>query len=176
MLTLIRSRAGRLLALALAILTLIAGALAATPRPAAALGEPPGGTVVQARAGVLYPATSIATTTYTASPRTVGGVDLSFVQRSFTGDYFVTADFPTTGTLTATLELSADATNWATALHTYNNGATLVRSAAQQVVITGDGTAYLSAPLAGSYARLKLEPSTAVTTTVNVVLKNTGGN
>lgn len=169
------SRRVRLLALALAALIAAATVLFVAPQPAAALGEPGGGTVVTARTGVLYPATSIEAVTNTASPRTVGGVDLSLVRNYYAGDYFITADFPTTGTLTATLEFSADQSNWATALHTYNNGATLV-TASKQVVITNDGTAYISSPLAGSYARIKLDPSTAVTATVNLVLKNTGGN
>lgn len=175
MVSILSHRSGRLLALLLAVLIVAATVLFAAPRQAAALGEPPGGTVVLARTGVLYPATSISVVTNTASPRTVGGVDLSRVRDYYAGDYFITADFPTTGTLTATLEFSADGTNWTTALHTYNNGATLV-TAAKQVVITNDGTAYISSPVAGSYARIKLDPSTAVTATVNLVLKNTGGN
>lgn len=175
MVSILKHRSARWLSLALALLIALAAFLVATPRPAAALGDPDGGTVVAARTGVLYPATSISVVTNTASPRTVGGVDLSLVRNYYAADYFITADFPTTGTLTATLEFSADATNWTTALHTYNNGATLVQTA-KQVVITNDGTAYISSPVAGSYARIKLDPSTAVTASVNVVLKNTGGN
>jgi hypothetical protein len=175
----IRSVRGQVALLAMGMLLIIAlFALGLSfVSPVAAVGEPGAGTVIGSRVGALYPATALtgSGTVQSASPRTVGGVDLSNVRYYYAVDLFVTADFASTGTLTATVQLSADGTNWADAYQLIDSG-TSTASVPYRVVITGDGTQYLTLPVSGQFVRVSLQRTAAVTPTVNIHLKNTGGN
>jgi hypothetical protein len=164
--------AGLLVAFALALIVSVQSAT-----PVAAVGEPGPGTVIGSRLGVLYGPTALtgSGSANTASPRTVSGVDLSLVRYYYAADIFITADFATSGTLTGTVQFSADGANWADAYHLIDSGSATA-SIPYRVVITNDGTGYVTVPAAGQFVRVRLDRSASVTPTVNIHLKNTGGN
>jgi hypothetical protein len=171
---------------------LLAGSVAAS-QP----GEPQPGTVQGLRGPSLFWEGVIAgsVTTYTTSPRTQFGTDVSMVWMYHSADIFVTADITPSGRITVTPQLSVDQVNWADAKYTYvadtllstttvisTSGVTTattttamdsaVTEATYQIVMTADGTDYLRMPVAGRYIRFKIEHSDVVTPTISVLLRN----
>ena len=171
---------------------LLAGSVAAS-QP----GEPQPGTVQGLRGPSLFWQGVIAGSvpTYTTSPRTQFGTDVSVVWMYNSADIFVTADITPSGRITVTPQFSVDQSNWTDATYTYvadtlasttsvitSTGKTTattttsmssaVTEAIYRIIMTADGTDYLRVPLAGKYLRFKIEHSGAVTPTINVLLRN----
>ena len=135
--------------------------------------------VVQAQAPASNQVTvDVLASTYIATATVNSGVpnvdaqgrDVSLTAGWKAVDIFVTGDVSGTATLTATMQVSADGLNWANANYEYWNGSA-IGTKTQQRVISADGTAYLSAPLAGEYWRVQLTTTGGVTTTVKATLR-----
>ena len=187
-----RSSLGVVVLLVVLMGLLLAGSVAAS-QP----GEPLPGTVQGVRGPSLFWEGVIAgsVTTYTISPRTQFGTDVSMVWMYHSADIFVTADITPSSYLTITPQFSVDQINWADATYTYvadtlasttsvvtgTEGMTAttttsmnstVTEATYQILMSNDGTDYLRLPLAGKYLRFKIEHSDMVTPTINVLLRN----
>jgi hypothetical protein len=161
-------------------------------------GEPLPGTVQGIRGpNVFWNGTVIAgsTVTYTDAPKTSYGSDISLVWLYHSADIFVTADISPSSYITITPQFSADQSNWTDATYTYvadtlgsttsvvtSTGLTTattttsmssaVTEAIYRITMSADGTDYLRIPLAGKYLRFKIEHSSTVTPTINVMLRN----
>lgn len=172
----------RLLSLVLVALIVLTGTLAVQPAAQANENQPSPATVKNSVSGTLYPATALSSTgtVNTASPRTVSNRDLSYLPQFGAVDLFVTADFASTGTLTALVQFSNDATNWADCYRripeTVATGPDSTISETCTVILTADGTGYISVPMAGQYMRLAMTRTASVTPTVQLFAKNTAGN
>lgn len=148
------------------LVALVAYGLATTPAARA-----DSGTVVGIVTKSLQNATYITTTTTT--PRVVGSDNNAWLTKDYhAAELFVTADFTTTGVLTATVQSSPDGVNWVDGFYIADDG-DVVNA---QVVITNDGGGMIRYPLAGYYTRLSLVPSAGVTATVQMTLRNNGGS
>lgn len=150
-------------------LVMILAALGFLPQGAAAIGEPPAGTVNSVQNYEMYAATAIITDgTYYG--------DAQHWQQWNSVDVFVTVDVTGTATLTVTPQVSADGTNFADAYHTYltwtDDATATVTEADYQVVMTADGTEYIRLPMAGRYMRAKVEVSGDLTPTITAVTRN----
>lgn len=153
--------------LALAAAALLAVGVARTEQASAApLGAPAAATYVTIEDRLMQPGTAAITTT-AYSPSSLAGKDPRIINGWAGGDAFINADFATTGTLTATVQFSADGTNWATGVNTNASGTEVTL----QEVITNDGDGMVHIPMAGQYVRFKLEPSASVTPTIRLVLR-----
>lgn len=140
-------------------------------------------------------ASGITQTTYTDSPKTVYGTDVSLHWLYHSVDVFVTADVSGTDTITVTPQLSADASNWADVTYTYianslTSSTTVITSTGlttattttsssdipteqtYQIVLSSDTTDYLRIPLAGKYVRFKIETGGTVTPTIKALFRN----
>jgi hypothetical protein len=108
---------------------------------------------------------SLVTVAATAvAPSSLQGRDPRVTRTWPGGEFYVTADVSTTGTLTTTFQTSLDGTNW-TNLNQVNPQGTVVPV---RVVQTADGTAYVSIPFAGPYTRPVIEASADITASVRV--------
>jgi hypothetical protein len=140
-------------------------------------GDPQNGKPVNWSTQTFYPATQITTTAtkYSASPRTLNGIDISKVPQWSVAEVFVTADVSGTVTLTVTPQLSSDAINWASAYWNTISGTT-VTAQPYRVVLSADGSGYVRVPIVGEYLRFAIDSSATasqtVTATVKVTLKN----
>jgi len=116
--------------------------------------------------------TYIATATVNSAwPNVDGqGRDVSMTAGWQSVDIFVTGDVSGTATLTATMQVSADGTNWTNAAYEYWTGSA-IGTKTQQRAISADGTAYMTAPLAGEYWRVSLQTTGGVTTTVKATMR-----
>lgn len=155
---------------AAALMLCVAIAMLLTPGPApVAQAQAPASN--QMTVDVLA-ATYIATSTVNSAAPNVDseGRDVSKTAGWGSVDIFVTGDVSGTATLTATMQVSADGTNWTNANYEYWTGSA-IGTKTQQRVITADGTAYLTAPLAGEYWRVSLQTTGGVTTTVKATLR-----
>lgn len=174
------------------LLALAGGVAASQP------GEPLPGTVY----GIRGPSTvwngeviAGSTVTYTSAPKYIAGVDASLVWLYHSADIFVTADITPSSYVTITPQFSVDQSNWTDATYTYvadtlasvtsvitSTGLTTattttsmnsaVTEATYRLTFSADGTDYLRVPLAGKYMRLKIEHTSSVTPTINVLLRN----
>lgn len=120
----------------------------------------------------VYAAASISGTTVNTSAPNIDAEarDVSLTTGWKTVDVFVTADVASSGTLTATVQVSADGTNWADADYEYWTGSA-IGTRTQQRVMTADGTEVITLPLAGERWRVKLTTTAPVTTTVMATLR-----
>lgn len=121
----------------------------------------------------LYAATAVtgSGTANTAQPKTdAAGRNLADTTGWSVADVFVTTDIATSGTLTATVQFSADGVNWASADYEY--GASSISTQTHRRVMTADGTEYLQVPIAGQYLRVQMQRSASMTNTVMVVYRN----
>lgn len=157
----------RLFPALLALVTVAAAALlyAGALHTPLARATPAAADYVTVEDRLMYPATSIATVTY--SPSSLGGRDPRVITGWAGGDAFITADFATTGTLTTTVQFSADGASWADAKLTAADGSEV----ALGEVITDDGTGMVHIPVGGQYVRFKLDPSASVTPSIRLVLR-----
>jgi hypothetical protein len=151
-----------LIALALAVL------LTPGPTPAAQAQEPASSQMTVD----VVDATYIATATVNSAWPNVDseGRDVTRSAGWGTVDIFVTGDVSGTATLTATMQVSADGTNWTNANYEYWTGSA-IGTKTQQRAISADGTAYMTVPLAGEYWRVSLQTTGGVTTTVKATLR-----
>lgn len=158
---------------------LILGLTFAVALPAQQAGANAGavgsGSLQSIRVGQLVAPTALSGsgTSFSTIATTPGNV--SEVRRYYSGDIFVVADFATTGTLTATLQFCATSDTDTCADATYqipNDANTGVVNVARSVTLTADGAAYLTAPVAGQYWRVRLVRDATVTPRVEVVLRN----
>jgi len=140
-------------------------------------GEPVPGAVSGIATYTFYPQTQVITgdgllgTVYSASPRTVFGIDVSRTRFWHSADAFITVDVLAGSQATVTAQLSNDASNWAEATYSWPEADS--REAANHFLnFSADDTGYLRLPLAGEYLRFMLEYSGTVTTTINVTLRN----
>jgi hypothetical protein len=151
-------------------------------QPAAAIGEPPAGSVSGYVSYTLYPETALtgSDTVYSASPRTFAGEDVSNVAEFNSVDVCTTVDIATTGTITVTPQFTNfgdnRATNryWADASYDYWTGSA-VSAQDYQTELTADGADCIRVPVIGEYLRLKVEHTDAMTPTIRVTLRNNGG-
>lgn len=175
-----------LVALALA---LTGGVLAGDP------GEPQPGTVRGLGGPHTFHSAVVTTTTYTPSPKTVFGQDVSLMWLYHSADVFVSVDVSGTDTITVTPQFSADASNFADVTYTYianslSSTTTVITSTGlttattttsssdtpteqtYRIVLSSDTTDYLRIPLAGKYMRFKIETGGTVTPTIKVLYRN----
>lgn len=123
--------------------------------------------------GTLYPATAGtgAATVYSSSPKLdASGRNLASTVGWSVADVFITTDIATSGSLTATVQFSADNVNWASADYEYGDSS--IATQTHRRVMTADGTEYLQVPIAGEYLRVSLQRSASMTNTVVVVYRN----
>jgi len=177
----------------LALVIGLAGSVAAS-QP----GEPLPGTVVGLRGPDTFWNGAVvagSTVTYTSSPKTIFGADVSLTWLYHSADVFVTVDITPSATITVTPQYSADASNWVDATYTYiadtlasttavitSTGLTTATTttsvsstpteATYQIVLSADSSDYLRVPLAGKYLRFKIEHDDTVTPTVKVLFRN----
>jgi len=124
----------------------------------------------------LYPATALTGpgTTNTDSPKTIRDIDASFTNGWASADVFIAATFGNTGTMTSTVQLSADGTNWVDAEFDYWTGSAIGQSTHQRVQ-TASGGKYMRIPLAGEFLRVVMavstEASTVITPSVTVTYR-----
>jgi hypothetical protein len=171
-------------ALVLALVVVGLALSVAQTQPAAAIGEPPAGSVSGYVSYTLYPATALTTddTTYSSSPRTFAGEDVSMVAEFNSVDICSTVDISGTGTITVTPQFTNygdnRATNryWADADYDYWTSSA-VSAETYQSVLSADGADCIRAPVIGEYLRLKIEHTTTdtITPSVRVTLRNNGG-
>lgn len=139
-----------------------------------AAGEPIAHAVERQLTGVLYPPTALTSsgTVNTASPRfEVTGRDLSKTTGYANADVFIKIDLAITGTVTATVQVGAVATDWATADYEWGDSDS-INTQSYQRVMTADGVEVIRLPLAGEYMRVQLAHSAAVTPTIWVSYRN----
>lgn len=149
-----------------AALLLYAGALLTPSAGAAELGAPAAATHAVVEDRLMYPSTAISTTTYSSS--SLAGRDPRVINGWAGGDAFITADFASTGTLTTTVQFSADGVNWASGVVMNASGAEV----ALTEVLSADGTGMIHIPMAGQYVRFAMNPgSDTVTPTIRLVLR-----
>lgn len=136
-------------------------------------GAPQPGTVTLTSTSILYPAAALSGTgtVYSAAPRIVSGQDVSQVRRFNSADVFVTADISGTAVITVTPQFAPDQSGWADAHYTVISGTTAT-NLDYQVVLSADGSDYVSVPVAGEYLRVKIEYSGVVTPLVQTTLRN----
>lgn len=136
-------------------------------------GEPEPGTVrgLSGPHAIYAASTGLTATTYTASPNTIYGQDVSLTWLYHAMDVFVSVDVSGTDTITVTPQFSADAANWANTYYQTVSGTT-VTAHDYRVVLSADGTNYVRVPLAGKYTRFKIETGGTVTPTIRVLLRN----
>lgn len=120
----------------------------------------------------VYPSTSISgTTVNTDAPNLDASErDVSLTTGWTTVDVFVVADVASSGTLTATVQVSADGVNWADADYEYWTGSAIGTQLFRRVM-TADGAEVITLPLAGERWRVKLTTTAPVTTTVLATLR-----
>ena len=120
----------------------------------------------------VYPATSISGTTVNTSAPNVDadGRDVSLTTGWSAVDVFVTADVASTGTLTATVQVSPDGVNWADADYEYWTGSA-IGTQTHRRALSADGTEVMTLPLAGDRWRVRLQTTAPVTTTVTATLR-----
>lgn len=129
--------------------------------------------VTKQLSATLYPATAGtgAATVYSSSPRLdAAGRNVASTVGWSVADVFITTDIATSGTLTATVQFSADNVNWASADYEYGDSS--INTQIYRRVMTADGTEYLQVPIAGEYLRVALQRSASMTNTVMVVYRN----
>ena len=116
--------------------------------------------------------TYIATATVNSAwPNVDGqGRDVSMTAGWQSVDIFVTGDVSGTATLTATMQVSADGTNWTNAAYEYWTGSA-IGTKTQQRSLSANGTIYMPVPLAGEYWRVSVQTTGGVTTTVKATLR-----
>jgi len=170
---------GRVLAVVLVTLlmaaTLVGGVLASGTGP----GTPENASGVSrwSTSITLYPSTVITTdaVSYSASPRTISGLDVSQTGGYATADVFVTTDLSGTAAITLTPQFSTDRTNWADASFTWVSDT--INTGSYALVFTADGTKYQQIPLAGLYLRYSINvvglgTNEDVTATIKLVYKD----
>lgn len=174
-----KSKALRVLQVAVVVAVMLGMSLVAIGRPAPALaeGEPEPGTVVGIATYTFYPATRIITgagllgTVYSASPRTIFGQDVSRVRNWHSADVFVTANVLAGSVVTVTPQYAASVGDWANAKFSYALSDSLA-TANYRVILSASGSDYLRIPLAGEYLRFMIQYSGTVTPTIDVTLRN----
>lgn len=186
------NRAAFAVAIALALFVLGALALAGFgPAPAAAA---PAAQVALPRTVTLYEPTAVTTgTTYSSAPLTAQGNDLARTSNYGWGDFFVSTDAGSTGTIVVTVQASADESTWAdvteivhvadTSLtHTLDVSGTLTgtlttagvlsQAYTYQATLSGASASNLiRAPLPGEFVRVKIVATGAVTPTVKATFR-----
>lgn len=153
---------------ALVLVAVLFGGLAMMPAAPAAAQAPLANQLTVS----VYPATSISGTTVNTSAPNVDaeGRDVSLTTGWGSVDVFVTADVVSTGTLTATVQVSADGVNWADADYEYWTGSAIGTQTFRRA-LAADGTEVMSLPLAGDRWRVQLTSTAPVTTTVKATLR-----
>jgi hypothetical protein len=119
----------------------------------------------------VLPATLVKDTTVTTSAPNVDsqGRDVSLNYGWQTADIFVTAVMSPTGILTATVQVSADGVNWASAYSEYWTGSA-IGTQTKRVILASAGTNYVPVVLAGDKWRVSLLATGSVTATVKATL------
>jgi hypothetical protein len=142
---------------------------------ATAMPNEPTVTPVQKQLTVtLFTAANISgTTTTTAAPGVLdtNGREVAKTTGWSGADVFVTIDGTGTFTLTATVQVSADGTNWATADYEYATDSTIATQSIARTM-TADGTEFMRVPLAGEYLRVQLAATGNITPTVKTTYRN----
>ena len=153
----------------LVVVVLLAAGFVLPAAQADASGMP----VTKQLMGTLYAATAAtgAGTANTTSPMLdASGRNLASTVDWAVADVFITTDIATSGTLTATVQFSADNVNWASADYEYGDSS--INTQIYRRVMTADGTEFMQVPLAGQYMRVSLQRSASMTNTVTVVYRN----
>lgn len=152
----------------LVLAVVLFAAVAMMPSAPAAAQAPPSNQLTVS----VYAATSISgTTVNTSAPNLDGSArDVSLTTGWGSVDVFVIADVASSGTLTATVQVSPDGTNWADADYEYWTGSA-IGTKTHQRVMTADGTEVITLPLAGERWRVKLTTTAPITTTVMATLR-----
>ncbi len=133
--------------------------------------------VAAPRTVTLYGPTAVTTgTTYSAAPLTVNGQDFSRVTNYKSADVFVATDAGSSGTVTVTVQGSADQATWANVIdvvHTFSSTGTLINTNyTYRVVLAGaSASGLIRAPLAGEFVRVSVEAAGAVTPTVKATYR-----
>ena len=163
-------------------------------------GDPQNGKPINWTSQTFYSAQLTTTgTSYTGSPLTKQGTDVSRITSWSVAEVFVTADVSGTATITVTPQLSNDAVNWTDAYYMYLSNSSTTSTAVvtgtagmtattttvnattptqriYQMTLSADGTSYKRVEMAGDYLRFKIESSATasqtVTATVRTTLKN----
>lgn len=119
----------------------------------------------------LLAATAVSGTVNTGVPNIDSqGRDVAQTAGWSKADVFLLASVASGATLTATVQFSADGTNWANAEYEYWTGSAIATKT-QQRVFTATGNKVLTLPLAGEYWRVNLlSTGGVVTTTVAATL------
>lgn len=121
----------------------------------------------------VLPATAVTSTTRnTAAPNVdSAGRNMASTVGWGKADIFVLATVGSGATLTATVQFSPDATNWANAEYEYWNGSA-IGTRTYQRVFTATGNKVITVPLAGENWRMNLVTAGGtVTTTVKATLR-----
>lgn len=160
------------------VLVLLMFVAMGAPPAVRAVGEPPLTSTSASQTYTFYStAITQSTTTNTAQPLTTAGVaDASRVDYWTNADVFVSAVFSGTGTITATVQFSADGSNWVDADYQYVDADELL-TATYQEVLSASGAEYMRVPVAGQYMRVQmvttgLTTNEQITPRVDVTFRN----
>lgn len=163
-------------AVAIALVMLLVGAVAIGLMPNQATAAPAGQEIAP-RTVTLYGPTAVTTgTTYSSAPLTVNGRDLARITNYKAADVFVSTDTGSSGTLTVTLQASADETTWANMteiVQTFSSTGTLFSNTyTYRVVLSGaSASGLIRAPLAGEFVRVRVDAAGATTPTVKATFR-----
>lgn len=121
----------------------------------------------------LYePSAGISSAAQTSAPATDAyGRNMAATNGYALADVFVTADVGSSAVLTATVQVSADQSNWANADYEYATSSAIATQGFVRT-LSADGTEYMRIPLAGEYLRLSLTVSGTVTPTIKITYRN----
>jgi hypothetical protein len=159
-----------------AALLLLCGATALTVFPNAASAAQPQ-QLYPPRTFTLYGPTAVTTgTTYSDAPLMINGQDFARVTNFSEAAVYVSTGANSAGTVTVTIQTSADAAVWADAkeiVHTFNSTGTLSSSDYfHKAVLTGaDDADVINAPLSGEFMRVKVQATGTLTPTVKATLR-----
>lgn len=151
----------------------------------AVASEPYPGTVNRTQTLLFFPETALgaAATTYSASPQTLNGEDITKIGPWNSAEIFVSAQFTTNAQLTVTAQLSPDQIHWADAEYVVDSIATTGPSTdttaswyqtilPYRTVLITDGVKMFRLPLGGDSLRLKIETTDEITPTIWATLRN----
>lgn len=155
-------------ATALGLMLVLFAMVAMTPAAPAAAQAPVSNQLTVS----VYPSASISGTTVNTDAPNLDSAerDVSLTTGWTTVDVFVIADVASSGTLTATVQVSPDGTNWADADYEYWTGSAIGTQTFRRVM-TADGVEVITLPLAGERWRVKLTTTAPITTTVMATLR-----
>ena len=164
--------------LAVTALLLLVGmaAVSLLPQGAAAAPAAQFGAVTAPRTVTLYGPTAVTTgTTFSSAPLNVNGIDNARTTNYGRADVFISTGANSSGTLTVTVQVSADESTWADSTEMQQGflTGTLVSAAyTHRVVLTGASQAgTVRVPLAGEFLRVKVEAAGSITPTVKATYR-----